>query len=350
MRDKIGLCGIFDFTNSKTTFGGQTMKSRNYLKAFGDEYGKDKIMALDTNNLKKKIFKNSFLLLKMMLLCKTILIMPTLKQLKILLPFLSAGKKIFRYKLIYSVVGGWLPELLAGDNNITKLFYSFDAVFVETKAMKESIDNMGYENIYCVPNLSLRKGLTFEEVKKYNCSQPFRFCTYSRVTEKKGISCAASVVAEINSEAGKTLCTLDVYGQIDTEYSEEFDKVLNRNPYVKYCGILKGDDAIDVLSTYYALLFPTTYPGEGFPGTLIEAFKAGLPVIASDWRYNKEFVNDNGTGLLYSLNDKDGLKNTAEWFINNPETVKDMRIKCIAESKKYDADIVMKPVFDIINQ
>ena len=350
MQRKIGLCGLFDLGNDKTSFGGQTMKSRNYLKAFHDKYGKEKILILDTNQMKRNIVKNSFVLLKMILFCKTILIMPTSNELKVLLPFLSTFKKLFKYKLFYSVIGGWLPELVCGDSNLAKHLCSFDAVFVETKAMKEALSDMGYENICCVPNLSLRKSLTTEDVKKYVCSQPFRFCTYSRVTEEKGITCAAVAVEEINKEAGTTVCTLDVYGQMDLGYEDEFDKILNKNPYVKYGGILKGDDAIDILSTYYGLLFPTTYPGEGFPGTLVEALKAGLPVIASDWRYNKEIVKVNVTGLLYSLDEKEGLKKSMKQFIDNPEEVKNMRINCVEESKKYDAAVVMTPVFEMINQ
>jgi glycosyltransferase involved in cell wall biosynthesis len=47
-----------------------------------------------------------------------------------------------------------------------------------------------------------------------------------------------------------------------------------------------------VLRDYFALLFPIYYIGEGFAGTAIDAFSAGVPVIASDWKYNSEVIKE----------------------------------------------------------
>ncbi len=39
----------------------------------------------------------------------------------------------------------------------------------------------------------------------------------------------------------------------------------------------------------------------GFAGTLIDAMAAGVPVIASNWKYNPEIVIENVTGRIYPL-------------------------------------------------
>lgn len=66
-------------------------------------------------------------------------------------------------------------------------------------------------------------------------------------------------------------------------------------PYIRYGGSVPFDKSVNVLKDYFALLFPTYYEGEGFAGTLIDAYSAGAPVIviAFDWKYNSELVNEN---------------------------------------------------------
>ena len=46
------------------------------------------------------------------------------------------------------------------------------------------------------------------------------------------------------------------------------------------------------------MLFPTCYRGEGFTGAVLESMMAGVPVIATDWKYNSEIVKDGETGLI----------------------------------------------------
>jgi hypothetical protein len=56
-------------------------------------------------------------------------------------------------------------------------------------------------------------------------------------------------------------------------------------------GSVPTEQAVNVLKDYYMHLFPTTWSGEGFPGTFIDCYNAALPTIASDWAYNTELKN-----------------------------------------------------------
>ena len=87
------------------------------------------------------------------------------------------------------------------------------------------------------------------------------------------------------------------------------------------------------MKNYYALLFPTYYEGEGFAGTLIDAMAAGVPVIASDWRYNSEIVQDNRTGFLIKNNES--LHEKLEFIKSNIALVNDMKKMCIEEANSY---------------
>ena len=88
---------------------------------------------------------------------------------------------------------------------------------------------------------------------------------------------------------------IDFYGQKTDGY---FDANLSNIEIFTYKGVLQPNEVIPTLHEYDALIFPTHYEGEGCPGILVEALSAALPIIASDWKYNSEFVKDGVTGFL----------------------------------------------------
>ena len=88
---------------------------------------------------------------------------------------------------------------------------------------------------------------------------------------------------------------IDFYGQKTDSY---FDKHLNKIGMYKYKGVLQSNEVVSTLKRYDALIFPSHYIGEGCPGILVEALSASLPIIASDWKYNCEFVVNCENGFL----------------------------------------------------
>ena len=88
---------------------------------------------------------------------------------------------------------------------------------------------------------------------------------------------------------------IDFYGQKTDTY---FDEYLKGIEMYQYKGVLQPKDVIPTLEQYDALIFPSHYDGEGCPGILVEALSASLPIIASDWKYNSEFVINCDNGFL----------------------------------------------------
>ena len=88
---------------------------------------------------------------------------------------------------------------------------------------------------------------------------------------------------------------MDFYGQKKDNY---YDANLANVEMFTYKGVLQPNEVISTLQKYDALIFPTHYEGEGCPGILVEALSAGLPIIASDWKFNSEFVQDGVNGFL----------------------------------------------------
>ena len=166
------------------------------------------------------------------------------------------------------------------------------------------------------------------------------FADVQTVMKEKGIEDAVNAVEEINKKYDETIFTLDIYGQIDTMQTEWFESLQSRFlKDVSYKGLVPFDKSTDVLKNYYALLFPTYYEGEGFAGTLIDAMAAGVPIIASDWRYNSEIVQDNRTGFL--IKNSESLHEKLEFIKSNITLVNDMKKICIEEAKEYLPNIAM---------
>lgn len=98
----------------------------------------------------------------------------------------------------------------------------------------------------------------------------------------------------MNQKGFERKINLTFYGPIQEDYKKNFLSQVEMLNNVKYGGFLdlRDEKNYDILSEYDIMLFPTFWEGEGFPGILIDALIAGIPVIASDWNLNKYIIQD----------------------------------------------------------
>jgi glycosyltransferase involved in cell wall biosynthesis len=99
-------------------------------------------------------------------------------------------------------------------------------------------------------------------------------------------------------------------------------------------------ESYEILSKYSCMLFPTYWQGEGFPGVIIDAYIAGLPVIATDWNMNKEVVVDGVTGLIVPIKDASALSKAMLKLLQNPEMVKNISNNSLKMAKDFHIDNV----------
>lgn len=95
------------------------------------------------------------------------------------------------------------------------------------------------------------------------------------------------------------------------------------------------------MSHYDVFLFPTYYKGEGFPGSVIDAYIAGLPIIASDWHFNKDVIKDGETGFIIPPQDEEALYKSMLSLIRDKTVLRQMRDNCLSEAKRYDVNNVL---------
>ncbi|HSL01099.1 MAG TPA: glycosyltransferase [Rubrobacteraceae bacterium] len=97
------------------------------------------------------------------------------------------------------------------------------------------------------------------------------------------------------------------------------------------------------------LVFPSTCY-ENFPVTLLEAFAAGLPVIASNLGGMSSLVVHGRTGLHFRPGDPEDLSAKVEWALAHPTRLADMRSEARAEFEaKYTAErnyVALKEIYE----
>ena len=98
-------------------------------------------------------------------------------------------------------------------------------------------------------------------------------------------------------------------------------------------GGLPPDAVADHMSRAAFLVFPSEWY-EGFPMTLLEAFRQGLPVIASRLGAMAEIIEDEVTGLHFMPGDPADLAKKVRWAADHPE---DMQRMGAAARRIYEA-------------
>ena len=341
---KVAIIGHYG--NGKQFLDGQTVKTKVLSKELENQLGLESLMKIDTYGGKKALPKLFFKSISALKKSKNVVILPAHNGLKFFVPVLTFFNKIFKRKLFYVVIGGWLADYLKDKKRLAKKLKKFDGIFVETNTMKNALESVGFANVFVMPNCKELEILT-EEQLIYPKTEPYKLCTFSRVCKEKGIEDALNAVVQANEHFGRVVYSLDIYGQVDSSQIEWFDELKKTFPeYVNYGGLVPFDKSVEVLKDYFALLFPTRYFTEGIPGTIIDAFAAGVPIISKKW-LNYNDILDDSTCIGY---DFEGAKCLNAILLDErlPEKIVSLKKNCLNRAKDYLPKNAIKMFIDII--
>jgi glycosyltransferase involved in cell wall biosynthesis len=340
---KIGVCGNFNFNGD--AIGGQTIRTRLIYSELSKVYGKNSLMVIDTSKWKRTFILIILRSIIMTIRCKNIVILPAHNGIKILVPLFVIFKKLFRKKLHYVVIGAWLADDLKENKLLTFFVKEIDYIYTQTQVLKDKLRNLNLRNkIIIFPNFRDKSYLN--DTLDYNYEEKsLKTCIISRINKMKGVSDAIEAISKLISDGYKI--QLDIYGPIENIYTEEFEeKLYSQVDFIKYKGQIPHDKIISVLRGYDILLFPTKYLNEGFPGTIIDAYYAGVPVIASNWESSKEVIHDGKTGVIFNFDDKIDFIDKIKYLADNPKVLKEMKLECLKTSKLYTSQNLMRILFD----
>lgn len=344
---RIGIWGQFGDGVHKIA-DGQAVRTTIMTKELKMRYGEENIGIVNTNNWKKHPISFFIKTTKLFFKSEKVAILPADGGFKIIVPLYDFLSKIKKKEVYYIIIGGFLPALLEKKPKYIKMLKRHKAMFAQTENIKNDLEKIGLENVHMLSNPK-RLNTRRQEDLVVNESERLSLCTLSRVSEDKGIEDAINAVKMFNEKHGEQLLNLDVYGMIAPAYKARFERLLEENKdFLAYKGIADYDKTVETLTPYFALLFPTYYYGEGFPGGMIDCFNTGIPVIATDWLYNGDVIKHEKNGLLVPIKNPEAICEEIERLYNDRAFALEIARNNLKETEKYHPDNVMAELYEFI--
>lgn len=327
-KTNILILGYFGYLNNQ--LDGQTIKTRTIYKLFennlGDQY---KIDYFDTQILKKSKL-SVFSMLWKIIRCNKLIYIPAHNNLKYLFPIFYFICKFRKTKIYYFVVGGWLFEFINKHKYLIPLLSKIENIFVESHLLESSlIDKLAFNNSIYFPNFRFQEfSPSFERINP----DELRVVFMARINRMKGFE-SMFKVAEFFADNQKII--IDFYGPIDESDENLFMKELKSHKNTRYMGILEPQDINRTLSGYDVMVLPTRYFTEGLPGSVMDSYLSGIPVIATKWKYAEEFIINNETGFIVPFQNGENEIIDSLLLLNNDRD-KLSKMKINAHKKSYE--------------
>ncbi len=246
-------------------------------------------------------------------------------------------------KITYLVIGGYFPEAIRVKRYKWEYYEKLKNVIVEGEILKlDLLNHTELKNVKVIPNFKDFPVLEKLQDEPKSC---FSFVYIGRVSKSKGIKEVIEAAKELQ-KAGLEF-SIDLFGQLeeDFDYSETV---------IEYKGFLdfqeRGKESYEIISNYHCMLFPTYWQGEGFPGVIIDAFIAGLPVIASDWNMNKELIEDGVNGFIVPAKCTAALREKMAFVMYNQKILNEIRLNNLFKAKNYHINIVYSQIKKALNE
>lgn len=336
---KIAIIGKFH--TAQGIVDGQAVKTTILFEELERIFGRDKLTQINTYGWKKRPARLFAICISAVWNCDHVIFMTDAGGIKVF-PWLLRGANVLgKCKLHYAVVGGWLVSYLRNHRFLSNCLKRFYGIYVETSVMENGLKQLGFSNVHLMPNCKTLTPLT-EDQLVYCADVPYRFCTFSRVMEEKGIADAVKAIQAVNEHYGRTVCTLDIFGQVDPDQTVWFEQLSAEfTDAICYGGVVPYDKSVEVVSRYCALLFPTKFYTEGIPGTIIDAYAAGVPVISAQWESFSDIVDHGTTGIGYPFGENERLKDILIELVENPGRLNEMKKHCLKKAVCYLPENVM---------
>lgn len=251
-------------------------------------------------------------------------------------PLLYLYTKLWRKPFFFRMFGGDLEQVYKAQGKwlkwlLRQTIFEADLVLLQTRALVK------YFTPFCnnVKLLPTARDAHLQKPSTQKYSRKFVFI--GLVCKEKGIE----HILRFQREYGHDYL-IDIYGPIlDTQYQH-----IKQNSYYK--GVIEPQDVISVLANYDVLLLPTFYPGEGYPGIIIEANSVGLPVISTHWLAIPELVINEKTGILVAPDNYTELVQAIKML--DERSFKKMSIAALQWSRQYESSKVYRELLEQIFQ
>lgn len=261
-------------------------------------------------------------------------------------PLLKVFKTLgLKRNIIHWIIGGEFDKLVKEGRFNLNVLNVAQWHLAQSKQMVGTLKECGLREMRYVPNFRRIPNISHKQIQ-HSAGNCVRFVYMSRIMKEKGVGEILQCAERLNS-LYQDRYAIDFFGRLDESYQEEFYQTIDKLLNVEYKGVLnlKDTSGYETLASYHAMLFPTFHPSEGIAGAIIDAYIAGVPVIASDWNHNREVVRDGETGFIVPVHNIEMLTKTMRDIIEGNINLSLMAANAKKEAEKYRADNTINEVF-----
>ncbi|WP_178988424.1 glycosyltransferase family 4 protein [Winogradskyella schleiferi] len=184
--------------------------------------------------------------------------------------------------------------------------------------------------------------------KEKNTSDKVSFLLVARLIKEKGIALYMEAAKILKAKYPKA--EFHLIGATETSpsaISENEINELHKEGIIVFHG--KQRNIEEHLHKRDVFVLPSYYR-EGLPRTTLEACACGNPIITTDSVGCRESVKEGINGFLIEPQDLEALVKPMEYFINNPEKIREMGINSRKYAEeRFDVDIINNDLIAIIN-
>lgn len=238
-------------------------------------------------------------------------------------------------KIVYFEIGPFLYDRILNGSIKKETFINDRLIIVETQSMKEELKSVGFERISVFPNF---KPIVTIDFRPHKYPKDVLHLVYlSRIEEQKGIYDLIDCLTLLNKD--RLRFKLDVYGRPQREEEKtRIEALAAKHHFVNFLGAIAVDtkEAYEKLSEYDLHVFPTKYR-EGFPGSIIDFFIAGVPTISSTFARAHEILSQEDS-ILFQQADNNDLLTKLNYIYDNQDKLNSMREKSFAKKDDYSIE------------
>ena len=251
-------------------------------------------------------------------------------------PPLIITAKIFRAKIQFRLFGADFDE-----THKQKLPYGFlltslrwsDSLLLETNGLVE------YWNAYLgersnaawFPNARKIQHGVDGTTRKAPDANSLRLIYAGHVRKEKGLEYLLEAFDTIKKRYPRT--TLTIAGRCE---DKQLDRRIEKSE-VNYLGEVTQNEIVRLFKTHDVFVYPSFWRGEGYPGVIVEALQAGLPIVCTDWRFQSELVTDGFNGKLFSPRNTQSLIDALTETIGNPGVLPQQARNSIEFSRQFES-------------
>jgi len=190
--------------------------------------------------------------------------------------------------------------------------------------------NIPEEKIIIKPNFLPKKKIS---IQKIDTKQNAIFA--SRISKEKGILTLLKAWKNIKIK-------IKIFGD-----GPLLKNVRQNNQSIEFYGNCPRDKISEEIKKSKFLIFPSEWY-ECMPMTILEAFREGTLVLASNIGSIKSIITDKYNGILFNPGDPKDIQNKVEWILNNSEKCNEISLNAFNDfNQKYSEEINYKSLIQI---